>query len=160
VGAGVEVELGTRPPYFDTTSYESDEFKKWAKDQQEAAAKGRKSDTPEASVESAPKKKQKKSKVKENFIFEAHLADGSVDVREGFATAKQAAERAWTFCEEHDLEMPSGDWYHGEESCYNTMTRTEDSEPDQDFIAYMTEKARCGVALSGSGTNAIKITPS
>ena len=38
---GVEVELGNRPPHFEATSYESDEFKKWATDQQKAAAEGR-----------------------------------------------------------------------------------------------------------------------
>ena len=89
----------------------------------------------------------------------------SVDVTEGsFATAKAAALRAWAFCEEEGHKMPSMDWTvvqgkFGEEGCYSAMTRTEDSDLDKGFVAYMSRRAP--VTLTGPTDGAtIKISRS
>jgi hypothetical protein len=108
----------------------------------------------------APKKKQKQAE--EKFIFEAHL--GQLDIREGFTKSKEAAKRAWEFCELHEVEIFAGDWWtdtrHGEQECSNVMISKEDFEPDEEFIKFMSRRgSRDGATLKGPDGAEIKVAP-
>lgn len=106
------------------------------------------------------KKKYKKKKSK-RFVFEAWLSD-EVTERSEHKMSLDAANAAWDFCVNYQLQMPSADWYsktrYGQQECLNVMVPAGDWEPETAFIDYMKKHAQKKGVRVTNGEQFIAIT--